>query len=55
MLMLTRRAGQTVRIGDSVEITIVAVEGGKVRIGVNAPRALPVHRGEVVARAVEDN
>ena len=55
MLTLSRRAGESLVIGDDIEITIVEVAGGRVRIGVNAPRSVPVHRGEVHARIAEEN
>ena len=50
MLTLTRRKGESLNIGLSVEITVLEVVGGRVRLGIAAPRRLPVHRGEVVAR-----
>lgn len=50
MLTLTRRAGESVRIGDDIEIAIMAVNGGQVRIGIKAPRAVVVDRGEIALR-----
>lgn len=50
MLILTRRAGETVRIGENIVITICAINGSSIRIGVSAPREVPVHREEVYAR-----
>jgi carbon storage regulator len=47
MLVLTRNTGQSIMIGDEVEITVLAVMGDKVRIGISAPRAIPVFRKEV--------
>jgi carbon storage regulator len=47
MLVLTRAINQTIMIGDDVEITIVDVKGDKVRVGIRAPQAIPVHRKEV--------
>ena len=55
MLTLTRRIGQTIRIGNDIEVTVVSVSGGRVRIGVNAPRSTPIHRGELVERVGEEN
>lgn len=55
MLTLTRRAGERILIGDDVEISVVDVGRGKVRIGITAPRGLAVHRGEVVDRIVREN
>lgn len=54
MLILTRRAGQTLRIGDDVEVTVLAVRGNQVRIGVKAPDHVPVHREEVALRIERD-
>jgi carbon storage regulator len=50
MLILTRRVGESVMIGDSVAVTILGVKGNQVRVGVNAPRDMPVHREEVFDR-----
>ena len=45
MLILTRRVGETLMIGDEVTVTVLGVKGNQVRIGVNAPRDVAVHRG----------
>ena len=50
MLILTRRIGETLKIGDEIEITILGVKGNQVRVGVNAPKAVPVYREEVYER-----
>ncbi|MGH8455888.1 MAG: carbon storage regulator CsrA [Stenotrophobium sp.] len=50
MLILTRRVGETVMIGENVEITVLAVKGGQVRIGVKAPKDVTVHREEIFER-----
>ena len=50
MLILTRRLDETLRIGDDVTLTILGVRGKQVRIGVNAPRSVPVHRQETCER-----
>jgi carbon storage regulator len=50
MLTLTRRKGERLNVGLSVEITVLEISGGRVRLGISAPRRLPVHRGEVVER-----
>ena len=50
MLILTRRAGETVMIGDDVTITVLGVKGNQVRIGINAPRDVAVHREEIFER-----
>ena len=47
MLVLSRQKDESIMIGDNVEITIVDVRGDKVRLGINAPRDIPVHRREV--------
>jgi carbon storage regulator len=47
MLILTRRIGETVKIGDDVAVRIVGVQGNQVRIGVEAPKDVPVHREEI--------
>jgi carbon storage regulator len=50
MLILTRRVGESLLIGDDVTITVLGVKGNQVRIGVNAPRDVAVHREEVLNR-----
>ncbi len=47
MLVLSRQKNETIMIGDTIEITIVDVKGEKVRVGINAPIEIPVHRKEV--------
>lgn len=47
MLILTRRVGESITIGDNVLVTVVEVKGGKVRIGIEAPKEVPVHRVEI--------
>jgi carbon storage regulator len=47
MLVLTRKSNQSIMIGDEIEITVLAVMGEKVRIGIDAPRSVPVFRKEV--------
>lgn len=50
MLILTRRVGETVMIGDEVTVTVLGVKGNQVRIGVNAPKHVAVHREEIFER-----
>jgi carbon storage regulator len=50
MLILTRRVRETLMIGDDVAVTILAVKGSRVRVGIDAPKAKPVHRREVYER-----
>jgi carbon storage regulator len=50
MLILTRRVRETLMIGDDVAVTILAVKGTRVRVGIDAPRAKPVHRWEIYER-----
>ena len=50
MLILTRRVGETLMVGDDVSVTVLGVKGNQVRIGVNAPREVQVHREEIYQR-----
>ena len=50
MLILTRRVGETLMVGDEVTVTVLGVKGNQVRIGVNAPKNVAVHREEIYQR-----
>ena len=50
MLVLTRKTGEEITIGDEIRIAVISVGNGKVRIGIEAPREIPVHRSEVCQR-----
>lgn len=50
MLLITRRPGETLMIGDDITVTVIAVKGQQVRIGISAPRSVPVHREEIYER-----
>jgi carbon storage regulator len=54
MLILTRRAGEALRIGDDIEVTVMAVNGTQVRIGIKAPRDIAVDREEIAERKRRD-
>ena len=55
MLILTRRVGETLMIGDEISVTVLGVKGGQVRVGVNAPRDVIVHREEIYERIREED
>ena len=55
MLILTRRIGESLRIGDEVSVTVLGIKGSQVRIGVNAPKSVSVHREEVYDRINDES
>ena len=54
MLVLTRKSGQGVVIGDDIRISIVSIDGDRVRVGIDAPKEISVHREEVILRLSEN-
>jgi len=55
VLVLTRKLGESIVIGENIRVTVIDVHGKQVRLGVEAPRDVSVHRGEVYERIVEEN
>ena len=55
MLVLTRKAGESIVIGNQVRITVLELQGRQIRLGIEAPKEIPVHRGEVYERIKEEN
>jgi carbon storage regulator len=55
MLVLTRRVGETIRIGNDVVVTVLNVKGNHIRIGVNAPKDVTVHREEIFERIKQEH
>jgi carbon storage regulator len=55
MLVLTRKTGEGIIIGDDIKITIVELKGGGVRVGIDAPRDMKIHRQEVFDRIKQEN
>ncbi|PCI67310.1 MAG: carbon storage regulator [Piscirickettsiaceae bacterium] len=55
MLILTRKVGESIRIGDDVSVVVLGVKGNQVRIGVDAPKSISVHRDEIYNRIQQEN
>jgi carbon storage regulator len=55
MLILTRKSGETIRIGDNIAISVIDIRGNQVRLGITAPRNVSVHRQEVYEQIEEQN
>lgn len=54
MLILTRKPGETIRIGDDISVTVLGVNGQQVRLGINAPKGVPVDREEIAIRKASE-
>ncbi|KMY55507.1 carbon storage regulator [Bacillus sp. FJAT-27231] len=55
MLLLTRRTGEAIQIGDDIEITVVSIKGDQIKLGINAPKRVDIHRKEVYLSIQEEN
>ncbi len=55
MLILSRRVGETLRIGEEIAVTVLGIQGHQIRIGIQAPKSVPVHREEIFLRIAEEN
>lgn len=54
MLILTRKVNETLMVGDDVSVTVLGIKGGQIRIGINAPRDIGVHRQEVYEKILRE-
>jgi carbon storage regulator len=55
MLILTRKLGESIAVGDDIRITILEIKGKHLRIGIEAPKNIPIHRGEIYSAIHEQN
>ncbi len=55
MLVLTRKLGEVIKIGDKIKVVVISVEGGSVKLGVEAPEEIPVHREEIYEKIAAEN
>ncbi len=55
MLIFSRKTGEKIRIGDDIEITVLEIRKGSVKIGIKAPKGLPIHREEVYQKILQEN
>ncbi|KPK95655.1 carbon storage regulator [bacterium SM23_31] len=55
MLVLTRKVGESINIGNDIKITIVSMEGGQIRLGIEAPKDVIIHRTEIYNKIMEEN
>jgi carbon storage regulator len=55
MLVLTRKLGEVIKIGDKIKVVVVSIDGGSVKLGIEAPEEIPVHREEVYEKIAAEN
>ena len=55
MLVLTRKTGESIQIGDDIELTVISVKGDQVKLGINAPKNVDIHRKEIYLSIQEEN
>ncbi len=55
MLILTRKPGEVITIGDQIQVHVLSIKGGQVRIGIDAPKDIPVNREEAVKKSKQDH
>lgn len=55
MLILARKAGEAIAINDNITVTVLEMKGGQVKLGIDAPRNVSIHREEVLSRILEEN